>query len=177
MFRRVARFSPQGRYRLESAARQIYFLSHRLTFSPASVYSKMLFDGSKQVVLISNVTARHSSLVPKLSLILHMARAWVIENGIPESTPSDPIPFADPHDDGIAVIKALECHGDIAVCGHGFDSFRLLSLLLGLNINLLASVSLSERSKRKALYGFEFMDIVSEPGRGAFMKKIKIGRS
>lgn len=150
------------------------FVSHRLTFSPASVYSKMLLDASKQVALISDATARRSWLVPKLSLILHMAHAWVIENGLPQSTLSDPIPFADPHEDGIAVIQALERHGDIAVCGHGDDSFKLRSLFLGLNINLLETVSLVERSKGKYLYGFEFMDVVSQPGRGAFMKKIKI---
>lgn len=155
------------------------FLSHRLTFNAATIYSKMLLDVSKQVVLIADVTARRSWLVPKLSLMLHMAHAWVKKNGLQQSTSSDPIPFADPHRDGIAVISALERHGDIAVCGHGSDSFRLRSLFLGLNINLLATVSLTERSKRNNLYGFEFLDIVSEPGRGAFMKKIKIkpGRS
>lgn len=151
------------------------FISHHLAFSPASEYSKMLFDVSKQVVLISDVTARRSWLVSKLSLILHMAHAWVIDNGIAQDTSSDPIPFADPHDDGIAVRQALECHGDTAVCGHGNDLFRLRSLLLGLSINLLATVNLTERSRHNSLYGFEFMDIVSEPGRGAFMKRVKVG--
>ncbi|MCJ1468387.1 hypothetical protein MMC07_007015 [Pseudocyphellaria aurata] len=150
------------------------FLSHRLTFSAASVYSKMLCDVSNQVALIADVTARRSWLVPKLSLMLHMAHAWVVKNGLQQSTFSDPIPFADPHCDGIAVMEALEAHGDIAVCGHDNDSFTLRSLFLGLSINLLATVSLTERSRHNNLYGFEFMDIISEPGRGAFMKKIKI---
>lgn len=156
------------------AQKNFSFRSHRLTFSPASIFSKMLYDVSNQVILIADVTARRSWLVPKLSLILHMAHAWVIEKGIAQSTPSYPIPFADPHEDGVALIQALERHGDTAICGYGSDSFRLRSLFLGLNINLLATVSLTERSKRKSLYGFEFMEVVSEPGRGAFMKEIKI---
>lgn len=150
------------------------FASHHLSFKPASVYSKMLLDASKQVVLISDITARRSWLVPKLSLILHMAHAWIIENSLAQSTLSNPVPFADPHDDGIAVIRTLDSCGNIAVCGQGDDSFRLRSLFLGLNINLLATVSLNKKSTSRCLYGFEFMDIVTEPGRGGFMKKIRI---
>jgi hypothetical protein len=148
------------------------FSSHRLPFTPASDYSKMLCDTSKDVVLISDITARRSWLVSKLSLILHLAHAWVTEHGS-----SDPIPFAEPHHDGSVVAEALENKGDIVVRRQGNDSFKLHSLLLGFSINLLESVNRRAKSKGKSLYGFEFMDIVTEPGRGAFMKEIKIKTS
>lgn len=69
------------------------FVSHRLSFNPASVYSKMLWDASQQVVLVSDLKARRSWLVPKLSVVLHMAHAWSIKNSLAQTTPSSPVPL------------------------------------------------------------------------------------
>ncbi|KAJ4344875.1 uncharacterized protein N0V89_012619 [Didymosphaeria variabile] len=151
------------------------FVSHRLRFQPSSDYIKMLFDTSKDVALVSDVQARRSWLVPKLSLMLHMAHAWV--NIMSPSPKDDPIPFVEPHEDGRDVVKALEDHGDIVICGQNTESFTLRRLLMGLSLNLLASVDRKARSTKRILYGFEFMDLVSEPGRGGFMKELKIGAS
>jgi hypothetical protein len=153
------------------------FLSHRLHFRPASEYTKMLYDTAKDVVLISDVHNRRSWLVPKLSLMLHMAHVWFAENSGRSDININPIPFAEPHDDESIVIRALEGHGDLAVCGQGNDSFKLRSLLLGLSINLLASVHHKAESTSKVIYGFEFMDIILEPGRGTPMKEVKIETS
>jgi hypothetical protein len=153
------------------------FLSHRLHFRPASEYTKMLYDTAKDVVLISDVHHRRSWLVPKLSLMLHMAHVWFAENSGRSDININPIPFAEPHDDESIVIRALEGHGDLAVCGQGNDSFKLRSLLLGLSINLLASVHHKAESTSKVIYGFEFMDIILEPGRGTPMKEVKIETS
>jgi hypothetical protein len=137
----------------------------------------MLYDTAKDVVLISDVNNRRSWLVPKLSLMLHMAHVWFAENSPQSDINIDPIPFAEPHDDGSIVVRALEGQGDLAVCGQGNDSFKLRSLLLGLSINLLASVHCKAKSTGKSLYGFEFMDIILEPGRGSPMKEFKIKTS
>jgi hypothetical protein len=153
------------------------FLSHRLHFRPASEYTKMLYDTAKDVVLISDVHHRRSWLVPKLSLMLHMAHVWFAENSGRSDININPIPFAEPHDDESIVIRALEGHGDLAICGQGSDSFKLRSLLLGLSINLLASVHHKAESTSKVIYGFEFMDIILEPGRGTPMKEVKIETS
>jgi hypothetical protein len=153
------------------------FLSHRLHFRPASEYTKMLYDTAKDVVLISDVHHRRSWLVPKLSLMLHMAHVWFAENSGRSDISINPIPFAEPHDDESTVIRALEGQGDLAVCGQGNDSFKLRSLLLGLSINLLASVHHKAESTSKIIYGFEFMDIILEPGRGTPMKEVKIETS
>ncbi|KAF2191891.1 hypothetical protein K469DRAFT_455738, partial [Zopfia rhizophila CBS 207.26] len=155
------------------------FVSHRLSFSPSSVYSKMLRDTAKQLAIINDVEARRSWLVPKLSLLLHMAHSSVREH-----TPAhllddlkDPVPFCEPHYDGFAVVSTLEGHGDVTVWGEGRDSFTLRSLLLGLNINLLKAIEITEPSSGNNLYGFEFMDIVTEPGRGAEMRVMPLMKS
>jgi hypothetical protein len=46
--------------------------------------------------------------------------------------------------------------------------------MLGLNINLLDAAALVQKSNGRKLYGFEFMDIVTQPGRGSCMKKLKV---
>jgi hypothetical protein len=45
--------------------------------------------------------------------------------------------------------------------------------MLGLNTNLLRAIALIQDSTRKKLYGFEFMDIITQPGRGSCMKELK----
>jgi hypothetical protein len=150
------------------------FLSHRLRFQPTLDYTKMLYDTAKDVVLISDVHSRRSWLVPKLSLMLHMAHVWVAGNNTPSDANMDTIPFAEPHDDGSIVVQTLEGQGDLVICGQGNDSFKLRRLLLGLSINLLASVNCKAKSTGKILYGFEFMDLIMEPGRGSPMKEFKI---
>ncbi|KAF2452247.1 hypothetical protein BDY21DRAFT_295039, partial [Lineolata rhizophorae] len=140
-------------------------------------YTKMLYDTSKDVVLISDVHNRRSWLVPKLSLMLHMAHAWAAENGLSTFPNSDPMPFAEPYDDASVVIRALEGQGDLIVCGQGNDSFKLRTLLLGLSINLLASTNCKAKSTTGTLYGFELMDLIMEPGRGCLMKELKIKTS
>jgi len=155
------------------------FRSHCLYFQAPTVYSKMLRDATRHVVLICDVTAQRSWLVPKLSLLIHMAHTWFRNNNPAQDgiADDDPIPFAEPHYDGAALVCAFEGQGDIIVCGVGNDTFTLRNLLLGFNINLLKTTTLTEESTGQYLHGFEFMDIISEPGKGAVMKKVKIKKS
>ncbi|QDS69827.1 hypothetical protein FKW77_000081 [Venturia effusa] len=152
--------------------------SNRVSFSPSSVYSKMLRDAAKDIALIYDVTSKQSWGVPKLSAMLHMAHAWVKDSTSDQEfqSPSfqDPIPFAEPHVDGFAVAASLEQYGDVIVCGTGKDALRLRNLLLGLNINMLNTSGISKPSSGRLLFGFELMDVVTEPGRGSTMKQIPI---
>jgi hypothetical protein len=153
------------------------FVSNRLTFTPASVYSKLLKGTAKELAVIVDVEERRSWLVPKLSLLLHMSHVWVQDGIYGSSGDIDPIPYIDPHHDGGAVEKALKDFGDVTVCGRDQDSLKLRTLLLGLNINLLSSTEVNEESDNKNVFGFDFMDLVTEPGKGGFMKKIPIKAS
>ncbi|PSN58891.1 hypothetical protein BS50DRAFT_509583 [Corynespora cassiicola Philippines] len=153
------------------------FISHHLRFQPTSDYTKMLYDTARDTVLIFDVHGRRSWLVPKLSLLLHMAHVWAVENKLPSGANLYPVPFVEPHDDESIVIGELEGLGDVVICGQGNDSFKLRKLLLGLSINLLASGECQARSEGKTLYGFELMDLIMEPGRGCFMKKHEVKSS
>ena len=143
------------------------FVSNRLAFTPADSFVKLLKDTSKQLSIILDVKERCSWLVPKLSLLLHMAHTWV-------GDAVDPIPFAKPHLNGAEVVSACIRAGDTTLAGEGPDKFKLRTLMLGLNINLLRSIEHLERSEGKSVHGFEFRDIVGEPGKGGFMKKLSI---
>jgi hypothetical protein len=143
------------------------FVSNRLAFSPASGFVKLLKDKSKQLAIVLDAKDRCSWLVPKLSLLLHMAHAWV-DDAV------DPIPFAKPHLNGTEVMSILSGAGNITLGGQGLDEFKLWTLFLGLNINLLQSIAHIERSEGKSIHGFEFMDIVRELGKGGFMKTLSV---
>jgi hypothetical protein len=152
------------------------FVYNRLNFAPSTVFSKLLRGTSRELATIIDCGERRSWLVPKLSLLLHMAHVYV-QDGIYEDSESDgvdPIPYVKPHHDGKAVEEELKQCGDIVVCGQGQDALTLRTLLLGLNINLLKSIQVNEENNGKSVFGFELMDVVTEPGKGGFMKKIPI---
>ncbi|PVH97252.1 hypothetical protein DM02DRAFT_533559 [Periconia macrospinosa] len=147
------------------------YASHRRQFTPLGNYWKLLQDASREQAIIYDAGQRRSWLVPKLSLLLHMCHAYTLAC---TGTPDDRVPYVDPHCDAIEVIKALEPLGDTPVCGGKTDKFLFRELLLGLNTNLLKTVASIRRSSGKKLYGFEFMDVVTEPGRGSCMKKLDV---
>lgn len=143
------------------------FVSNRLAFTPTTGFVKLLRDTSKQLAIILDAKDRCSWLVPKISLLLHMAHSWLDDA-------ADPIPFAEPHLNGEEVMRVLSSSGDIRLCGEGQDEYKLRTLMLGLNINLLQSIAHQERSEGRNIHGFEFMDIVREPGKGGFMKTLSV---
>jgi hypothetical protein len=152
------------------------FTANRVRFTPSNNFAHMLGNTSKQLAIVYDRGERRSWLVPKLSLLLHMCHAWVSDQGFHQ----DPIPFVNPHFNGDAVVDVLKDAGDTVVCGQGQDTLKLRRLLLGLSINLLSSINNIEKTKGKNIYGFEFMDIVTEPAQGGCMKEIPIikeGRS
>lgn len=54
--------------------------TNRVNFSPSNVYSKMLRDAANDVAMVYDARSRQSWVVPKISVLLHMAHAWIKEN-------------------------------------------------------------------------------------------------
>lgn len=111
------------------------FVPNRIKFYPSRVFAKMLKDISKEVAIVVDCSDQRAWLVPKLSLLLHMSRAWVRRHRIDP----DPIPYANTHHLGVSVEQALKNSGDIALSGQGEDCLKLSQLLLGLNTNIIES--------------------------------------
>lgn len=148
--------------------------SNVIRFQPQRSYHLMLGSTAKHLTIVNDVKDRRSWLVPKLSLLLHMCHAWVSWIDEDCAPVQDRIPFVLPHHSGATVAAALRNWGDVVVWGKGPEQLTLRTLLLGLNINLLNSVGANETSTGGNVYGFEFKDIVLEPGIGGFMKKMPI---
>lgn len=147
------------------------YLSHQLRFTPTSNYIQLLEDTAREVALVYDSSERRCWLVPKLSLLLHMSHAYSSHCGFPR----DRIPLVEPHSDAVEIVRRLEAFGGTPIFGGGEDVFRFRQLILGLNTNLLRTVDLVKPSGSRKLYGFEFMDIISQPGRGSCMKELNIG--
>lgn len=148
-------------------------VSNRLSFPASAQFAQILRTTTSQLAILYDVETKRSWLVPKLSLMLHMCHTWHTAH---EDGPNraDPIPFADRHSDGHCVVRILDGHGDITVCGSGEDRLSLRTLLVGLNLNLLHCIDKADEASRSNLYGFEFMDIICGPGRGSCMKQVNI---
>jgi hypothetical protein len=147
------------------------YLSHQLRFTPTSNYNQLLEDTAREVALIYYSSERRCWLVPKLSLLLYMSQAYSSHCGFSK----DRIPLVEPHSDAVEIVRRLEALGGTRIFGDGEDVFRFRQLILGLNTNLLRTVDLVKPNGSKNLYGFEFMDIIAQPGRGSCMKELNIG--
>jgi len=86
----------------------------------------------------------------------------------------DPIPFVLSHTDAKVVVESLDGKGDMILYGSDQDAFRFRQLLLGLNINMLCCVQKTEIASSRMLYGYELLDIISEPGKGTCMRQMSI---
>ena len=157
------------------------YISHRRRFTPFSGYCTLLRDTAAKTVAVYDAAQRRGWLVPMLSLLLHMAHAYVLNS---VDAPADKVPFVDGHADAAELISVLEPLGE----GHIFgrtngtptpaapDDHGLLfhQLLLGLRTNLLSTTEATKPSTHRALHGFEFMDVVSAPDRGACMRTVEL---
>ncbi|KAH7007085.1 hypothetical protein EDB80DRAFT_718195 [Ilyonectria destructans] len=147
------------------------YTSHRLQFTPFGGYCKLLRDTALELAIIYDAAKKRCWLAPKLSLLMHMSQAYAL--ACPGS-PQNRVPFVDSHSDAAELIQVLEPLGDTPVLGAETDGLRFRQLILGLNTNLLTTVAATQKSARKTLYGFEFMDVVNSPGRGTCMKSLSI---
>jgi hypothetical protein len=153
-----------------TAQASFVFRSNRLNFTPTSDYSRLIRNTSLETVLLYDSSSKRSWAVSKLDVLLHMCHIWARRHNLRNHR----IPFVEPHTDSHTLVNALEDCGENIVCGSGNEKTTLRTLLLGLSINMLRSMQVVAPSGNRELYGFEFLDIVDEPGRGGFMKKLKL---
>ena len=150
------------------------FQANRLNFAPSTVFTQILRNTSRELALIYDATTERAWVVPKLSLLLYMCQVWYIDNG----SPSDcTVPAVEPYSDVEEVIQALEDKGDNRLCGRDDHALSLRTLLVGFNINLLQCIQVTEEARRQTLYGFDIMDVVTEPGRGSCLRRARLGSS
>ncbi|OAP65508.1 hypothetical protein AYL99_01480 [Fonsecaea erecta] len=146
------------------------FISSRRQFTPADCYAKLLEDTAEELAIVYDAGQRRCWLLPKLSLLLHMSHAYARRRALPCFR----VPHVDPHADAREIIGLLKSSGECPIHEDPAEPFLFRQLLLGLNINLLATVSAVQQSSGKKLYGFEFLDVVTSPGRGSCMKKLEL---
>jgi hypothetical protein len=145
--------------------------SHIVRFTPFNNYTHLLRDAAKETAMLYDSGSKRCWLVPKLSLLLHMCQAYA--SYYPD-IPADRIPFVVPHTDALDLISHLTPLGATQIHSDGQSAFLFRELLHGLSMNLLNTRQATKLSKKKALYGFEFMDIVTQPGRGSCMKQLSL---
>lgn len=109
--------------------------SNRLQFTPFGGYSKLLRDTASELAIVYDAGTKRCWPVPKLSLLLHMSLAYVLN--CPDA-PKDTVPYTDRHTDAADLIGLLEPYEDMLVLGKSKTGGLVLRrLLLGLNTNLL----------------------------------------
>ncbi|KAK4103337.1 hypothetical protein N658DRAFT_309417 [Parathielavia hyrcaniae] len=155
------------------------YISHRRHFTPFKGYCNLLRDTAAKTVAVYDVAKRRGWLVPMLSFLLHMAHAFVLDS---PDAPPDNVPSVDGHADAAELIPLLEHLGEQPVYGNmqanmngraaGAPDHNLLfrQLLLGLRTNLLSTIEATKLSAHNTLHGFEFMDVVTAPDRGACIR-------
>jgi hypothetical protein len=165
------------------------YMTHRRQFTPFGGFSSLLRSTASDLAVLYDASQQRGWLVPKLSLLLHMCHAYALSCA---DNPVDNVPFVPSHADAAELISQLESLGERSVLGshkstdgNGCENNKaaLVSpettllfrqLLLGLNSNLLSTVAATQPSEGKHLHAFEFMDVVTTPGRGSCMRKLDL---
>lgn len=138
-------------------------------------YSTALRLCRGNVAIVIDSESKQVWLVPMLSLILHLCHRYFqeVNHGCHRD---NPLPFANPSPDGaLEAARALETSGHVLVFGATGDpdAENLRQLFLRINTNLLNAAGTREPSNKKTLFASELMAMVTEPGRGSPLKKIK----
>jgi hypothetical protein len=131
-------------------------MSHHLRFTLGNNYIKLLEDTAKDVALVYNSRVQRCWLVPKLSLLLHISRAYASHC---VSLRGGQVPLVAPHSNAIELVDGLKSLGDIPVFNEKNNKYLFRQLMLRLNIK---QVDLTQHSSGKKLYRFKFMDIITE---------------
>lgn len=148
------------------------FIINRVQFPISEVYSQILRDASIETALLYDTNSKRGWIVPKLHLLLHMCHVHMAMYG-----EHDAIPFASASIDPNSLVSTLDGKGDLVLYGVPPDELRFRILLRGLSVNLLTAAQKTQASKNGTLYGYDFVDIVNNPGKGAWMRKTSIRSS
>lgn len=138
-------------------------------------YSTALRMCRGNVALVIDSESQQVWLVPMLSLVLHLCHRYFQEADSLGQIANN-LPFADPSPDGASeAAKVLEASGDVLVFGAAGDpdAESLRQLFLRINSNLREAAATREPSNKKTLFASELMAMITEPGRGSPLKKMK----
>jgi hypothetical protein len=150
------------------------FTINRVQFPFSEVYSQILRDTSREAALLYDTDSKRGWVVPKLYLLLHMCHTHMAIR-----KEHDAIPSVSDKIDPKSLVDTLDGKGDLVLYGVEPDELRFRTLLRGLNVNLLTAALKTQTPKKDTLYGFDFIDMVERPGKGAWMRSatIKNGES
>ena len=147
------------------------YASHRIRFTPFDNYRCLLHDSSRQPVVLYDAEQRRCWLVPKLNVLLHMSQAYSATSA---AGPAAEIPYAEPETDAEALKSMLALAGETSVSEDPTAELLLRELMFQLSVRLLNTTDALRESSRGKLYGFEYRDIIHEPGKGSCMKELNI---
>ncbi|KAL4746263.1 hypothetical protein BDW72DRAFT_197854 [Aspergillus terricola var. indicus] len=134
-------------------------VSNILRFDVSRNYLAMLSSSYREAIILYDVGAKRAWLVPRLSVLHHMAIAYC--SALRGAKEPLSVPLAKEHPNGgIASLKALRQSGSIQIERGGDDLLTLRELLMGFSVNL-AKIS-PHRARHSKISGYEFMDIVHE---------------
>lgn len=148
------------------------YVTNRVRFPSRDIYSELLRDTSRELVLVYDSGSSIGLLLPKLGLLVHMCHIYLAKHDEPSR-----IPFLPGHVDARVIIDLLEREGSRLVYGKGQDALLFRDLVQRLNINMLRCAEQTDDSTSSAFYGYEFLDIALATGKGAYMKQVNIKRN
>jgi hypothetical protein len=141
-----------------------------LRFNPSDNYLKCLSNSARQHIVLYDVTAKRAWLVSLLSVLHHMLLVWSDRNheGFKKASP----PTATPGPDcGLASLNALRDQGGLVLDSCGADMTTLRDLIMGFSVNMSKAALHSPKGSK--IYGYEFLDIVTE-SPDSQLKKAKL---
>jgi len=147
------------------------YASHRIRFTPFDNYGSLLHDSSRQPVVLYDAEQRRCWLVPKLNVLLHMSQAYRASSA---AGPATEMPYAEPDTDAEALRSMLALAGETSISEDPTAELLLRELMFQLSVRLLNTTDALRESSRGKLYGFEYRDIIHEPGKGSCMKELSI---
>lgn len=91
------------------------YTSHQRRFTPMRGYATLLRDTAAKTVVVYDARQRRGWLVPMLSLLLHMAHAYILSC---VDGPVDNVPLVNGYAEATELIAVLEPEGERPVLGH-----------------------------------------------------------
>jgi hypothetical protein len=138
-------------------------IPNTLRFTQSDNWVKLVNDSSSEAMIIYDTDAKRAWLVPKLSVLHHMAIVYC------KRTDLNNVPFAKPEKHGKEASRLALLGHPNKILGDSVDPLTVQKLIMMFSINL-GRIELHQPRGRE-IYGYEFMDIIVPP------HKSKLGRA
>lgn len=150
------------------------FTSHTVQFSVVRDYASLITNTARQLAILYDSWEKRCWLVPKLSLLVHMSRVYISQDGL---RAGGPIPAIDGHQDSEDILQVVADLGEKIISSAGGEDFTFRQLMKYLNLNLVAARYATKNSGGGSLHGFEFMEIISPHGTASNMKQLNLNHA